>query len=190
MGRTALHVKEVLTQLPLWAHVLVASRVVRRGAMAMLACDAALLAQALAVCEAIERCAAAGCGTRDARAAFDAAAALPETPLPATAAAAAHALRWTVDAARAAESALDFPVDDTVTRSALAAMAALAQDPRVSSLQLAVLAAADLDQIRFACGEIRLGRYDGLTDHVLCRLAPVHPLTLTEPTPTPEEQAR
>lgn len=71
-----------------------------------------------------------------------------------------------------------------------ATIRAVRNDPWVSSIQVAILLAADIDQIGFACGELRLGEHDPLTQSVFQRLAPVHALTLTRPRPTPEEEAR
>jgi hypothetical protein len=77
-----------------------------------------------------------------------------------------------------------------VSRFVRAAIRAVGDDPWVAPVQLAVLLAADIDQIGFACGELRLGEHDPLTQSVFQRLAPVHALTLTRPRPTPEEEAR
>lgn len=70
------------------------------------------------------------------------------------------------------------------------AVGAVRDDPWVNPVQVAVLLAADIDQIGFACGELRLAEHDPLTRFVFQRLAPVHALTLTRPRPTPEEEAR
>lgn len=93
------------------------------------------------------------------------------------------ALWYAIDALNAAEAAQDFPVDATVTRSALTALAALHADPALSGLQVAILAGSDLDLLRFACGEARVGRYDALGKDVLGRLGPVHGLTRSERKP-------
>lgn len=83
------------------------------------------------------------------------------------------------------------PLDSgDVTRLVREAIRFVGDDPWVSSLQVAILLSADIDQIRYACGELRLGERDPLTDSVFLRLAPVHALTLIEPRPTPEEEAR
>lgn len=54
-------------------------------------------------------------------------------------------------------------------------------DPRVNALQLRILLAGDIDQLRFACSEVGVGIYDALPEHVFLRLAPVHALSLAEP---------
>ncbi len=82
------------------------------------------------------------------------------------------------------------PDSGEVTRLVREVIRFVCDDPWVSSLQVAILLSADIDQIRYACGELRLGERDPLTDSVFLRLAPVHALTLIEPRPTPEEQAR
>lgn len=169
--------------LPLWAQALTASRMVRRAALAMLPAppdpEHALVAKA---CDAIDACAQQGGGNHrvapllrramDLRDKDDAHA--DRRPL-------REALWWAVDAANAADRAQDFPIDGTVTMSAMNAVRSLAGDPRVNALQLTVLFAADFDQTRFACQEARVGRYDALTGHVASRLAPVHPITLDAP---------
>lgn len=176
-------------ELPLWAQVLIASRMVRRGALAMLeGAPASFGSLVFEVCDAIERCAERGEGVSR------------ETSIPrgmklreeATrdTQAIANALWSAIDATRAAEATQDFPVDATVTASARRAVAALAGDRRVNPLQLHILMAADFDLVRFACEEIGVQKYNGVTAHVLGRLAPVHALTLSEPSPTPEEEAR
>jgi hypothetical protein len=102
-----------------------------------------------------------------------------------------EALSWAIDAARAAQAANDFPIDGTVTRSAQTAVASLAADKRFSAMQLAILMASDLDLVRFATSEVRVGKYDGLTKNVLMRLTPLHPLTLADrPNRSPEDEAR
>lgn len=85
---------------------------------------------------------------------------------------------------------LEPPDSGEVTRLVRDAIRLVCADPWVSSLQVAILASADIDQICFACGELRLGERDPLKDSVFLRLAPVHALTLIEPRPTPDEEAR
>ena len=175
--------------LPLFAQVLVAARMVRRGALALSGTSDPLQSTILDTCDVIEQCAFAGDGLDRAAALLDRAGRLRDGA-PATARSVCESLWWTIDAARAAQAAIDFPVDSTVTRSARNALGSLAADPRVSRLQLNILAAADIDQVRFACGEARIGRYDGLSAYVRERLAPVSALTLTDPVPSPDDLAR
>lgn len=109
-----------------------------------------------------------------------------------------RAALWSaIDATNASEMANDFPVDPTVTRSAQSALALLGEDRELSRMQITILLAADIDQLLFACSEVdklparRLAaKYEGLGDHILQRLAPVHPLTVTPYLPTGEAAAR
>jgi hypothetical protein len=177
--------------LPLWAQVLVASRVVRRGMLAMLPDETTRSRKVIEdACIAIEWCAEHGGYTHEVQKQLDTACKLREKPLPNEQQAIAQSIHCAVDACRAAEAAQDFPVDATVTASAKRAFAALASDPRVNRLQLTLLIAGDFDLVRFACSEIGVQRYNGLTKHVFGRLAPVHPLDLQEPQRSPEDDAR
>ncbi len=107
------------------------------------------------------------------------------------------AMWWAIDSVNAADMANEFPMDGTVTRSARTAIATLGEDRELGRVQIMILLAADIDQLLFACGEVdklpskNLGsKYEGLGDHVLGRLAPVHGLTVTPYVPTGEEAAR
>lgn len=104
--------------------------------------------------------------------------------------AAIEAVRWANDSIGAAQAAHDFPVDATVAASAHRCVEALAVDPRVTRLQLAILMASDIDLIAFACREANVGTYDALTNYVFERLASCHALTLGEPRRTLEEDYR
>jgi hypothetical protein len=138
----------------------------------------------------MEWCAEHGGHTSEVSRELDAGFALQDRPLAHEHRAIAEAVHCAVDACRAAEAAQDFPIDATVTASCKRAFAALAADPRVNRLQLTILIAADLDQVRFACSEIHIQQYNGVTRHVLGRLAPVHPIDLATPRPSPEDLAR
>ncbi|MGE3109761.1 MAG: hypothetical protein AB7G11_06675 [Phycisphaerales bacterium] len=174
--------------LPLWAQTLIAARMVRRGALAMMADGPRDAHEAIMRgCDAIERCAAEGDGMHRERRVLGGAVAARVNP---GGRAAVDAMRWAIDAAEAAQAANDFPVDATVTRSARLAIAALAHDPRVTPMQVMILLRSDIDQVRFACDEAGIQTYNGVTGHVLGRLAPVHALTLTKPASTPESGAR
>lgn len=173
-----------LASLPLFAQALVASRIARRAVLAMLTATEQSLA--LAACDRIDAIAREGGGWRSAKEPG----AVRALPRARATEAALEAVRWAFDSVGAAEGALDFPVDATVTASAARSVDAVRGDRRVSPLQLAIVFMADVDQIAFAAREIRLGKYDALTAHVLGRLAPCHALTLIEPTPSAEELAR
>lgn len=142
---------------------------------------------ALAACDAIEEIARRGDGWNDDAPAMKRLRAIRSTR---STAAALEGVRWAFDSMGAAQASSDFPVDATVAASARRCFAAICADPRVVSLQVAVILRADIDQIAFACNEISVNTYGPLTDHVFGRLAPCHELTLIAPRPTPEECAR
>ena len=166
-------------KLPLWAQVVLAARAVRRGTLAMAPGETdPVRVTALAACDTAEWCAQQGGSTSQVSRELDRAEALRDQPMSGGARAIGESVWWLVDSARAAEAAQDFPIDSTVTNSALKAIESLKADARVNQMQLMMLLASDLDQLRFACGEIATGRYDGLSNHVFGRLAPVHAITL------------
>ncbi|MBL9030418.1 MAG: hypothetical protein JNM80_01750 [Phycisphaerae bacterium] len=174
--------RESLASLPLWAQALVAVRMARRVALALLA--GADLDLAHRACDAIEACAAEGDGTHRHKALFGRLGDRRGTS------AAFESLWLAADSACAAEAANDFPVDAIVTASAWRSIAAAADDPRISRIQVAVLLAADLDLVRFACAESGVQTYAGLGPAVLSRLTPTHPLTPAAPPPSPESHHR
>jgi len=180
--------KDLFESLPLWGQALAAARMARRGILTLVGTTPGQdLTAALAACDALEQCARDGQGWHARLSTFDTGlAALRQRESVCV----LHALRWAIDAAGAAEGAWDFPVDGTVTISARRAIDALANDPRVGQLQTAILLGGDTDLIRFACDEVNIGTYDALTAHVFGRLPPVHPLTLSEPLRSPEDQCR
>jgi hypothetical protein len=179
--------------LPLWGQVLVAARLVRRRNLALP--ETAKLRGALIrdivneACDAIEACCIAGDGTKHVAKELDRAVKLREQRI-AEAPTLGEAIYYAIDACRAAEAAYDFPVDGTVTSSATNAIAALNRDRNLSTIQLMTLIASDLDLVKFACEEGKVGKYDGLTRHVLGRMPPVHPLSLGEPVRSAEDEAR
>lgn len=65
--------------------------------------------------------------------------------------AALEAVRWAFDSIAAAQGALDFPVDATVTATARRCINAVCDDPRISCLQVMILVESDIDQVDFAC---------------------------------------
>ena len=175
--------------LPLFAQALAACRMAHRAALTMLD-DPQEQAAAVAACEVLETCIrhADGWSSTRSTAAFERVSQIPRTR---SNAAALECLRMAIDSCGAAQGSLDFPVDATVAASAHRAIAALSADPRISLLQVAMLLASDVDQLTFACQEARIGKYDGLAPtsrpphppvDVLARLAPIHPLTLSEST--------
>lgn len=159
-----------LEKLPLWAQVLVASRLLRRAALALQ--DRSALAQ----CDYADASAWAGeCQVG--------------TP-PACTGPLHTAAEQLADATAAAQGAQSFPVDRCVTAGAQRCIDAICAVRGVNVVQAAILLGADLDQLNFACKEVGVGTYDGLGAHVRGRLAPVHALTIVEPAPTPEELCR
>jgi hypothetical protein len=178
-------VNDPLAALPLFAQALLATRLARRASLAMLLNRDHELA--IALCDQLELIARDGDGWRADLPAFKAVERLKRTP---QTSAALDATRWAFDATGAAQAASDVPVDDTVTFSLRKCEWVIKQDPRISALQLDILIASDADQLAFACSEIKLDRYAGLTHHVLSRLAPCHALTLNAPRVNPEDLYR
>lgn len=174
-----------LTALPLFGQALVAARLARRAVLTML--TGPDRTAALAACGALEAIARTGSGWTDDHAAIAPARAIHPTR---HTAAALEAIRWAFDSVGAAQGAWDFPVDAIVAASARRCLDAVCADRRISALQVSIIIAADVDQIAFACSEAHIRTYDPLGDAVFARLAPCHPLTLTEPTrasPTEED---
>lgn len=154
----------------MWAQVLVGARVLRRAAMALE--DRAVLA----LCDGVE--ASAWKGEWRIR-----------TPSACAGVLRAAAMSL-ADAAAGAEGAQSFPVDATVTLGVRRCIDAVRGVRGANGVQVAIVVAADVDQVGFACREVGVGAYDGLGAHVRGRLAPVHGLCIVEPAPTPEEEFR
>lgn len=175
-------IAQSFAKLPLWAQVLACARVLQRYVLALRSeVSAEDVASAKDVAAAMRRCARLGGDCAAHRDLFRRAVNNgQETAL-------TRALRFAVDATRAAESALDFPIEATVTHSALRAIEAIRADTRVLTVQLRILLASDIDQLRFACNELCIGGYDALPEHVFQRLVPVHALTLVAPRRTEPE---
>ena len=187
---------DTIGTLPLFGQALLAARMARRGVLAVMP-EATHVADAervlmIRACEGMELCAREGTGTHRMKPLFAEAMELRDAAglQSRERDSVRHALWWAIDATNAAEMAQDFPVDGTVTRSMHTAVAMLAEDRRITRLELTILLAGDFDLVRFACGEARIGRYDGLTEYVMERLTPVHALTLHPVRPTPEEESR
>ncbi len=162
-----------IPKLPLWAQALIAARMARRAVFHLRKGfppkDRELM---LALCDALDEAAATGeywerkLGPLAERVKALRGGAAGE---------AAEALYWAWDAAGAAHGAQSFPVDATCIRDVQNAIAAASRAEGLSPLQIRLFAAADLDQIRFACGEAHVGFYDALGPEVMGRLAPVYP---------------
>jgi hypothetical protein len=178
------HRKDIAA-LPLFGQALVACRLARRAAMAMVASEDRGVV--LAACDEIDTIIRTGGGWRGSHPAMDAARAMPRTH---GTRAALEGVRWAFDSAGAAEGANDFPVDAIVTSSATRCIEAVSEDARVGPVQVSILINSDIDSIAFACHEAHVHTYDPLGAGVFARLAPCHPLTLVEPGRDPEEEHR
>jgi hypothetical protein len=186
----ALFELDQISQLPLWAQVLLASRMVRRAALSL----GERLADAegqrrLAGCDALDRATLAGSWSQQRQALETACAG----SVGRHGREVAEALRLAADAAHAATDATDFEAAERACcASARRAMDEACRVYTFTPLQARILLAADFDLIRFSCGEARIGRYDALTADVLQRLVPVRAPEHTppEPQPSPEDLAR
>lgn len=169
-----------IKDLPFWAQVLIASRMARRAALWLPAnVPQATRDSLVAACDALDRFAQAGTRTSEDTTTIKNADAIPDNAI---IHAAAETLRWASDAAMAAHDTQDFGAADAACiNSAKQAMNWAMQSPGLNPLQVRVFAAADLDTLRFACKESRVGRYDPLGKDVMGRIAPVYPPN--EPTP-------
>lgn len=127
----------------------------------------------LAGCDGIDRCAKAGQNLASEKEAVSRAKRFqPSTVTHA----AAIAMGWAADAALAAEASLDFGAAETAcVNSAHQAMAHAMESPGLAPLQARTYMAADLDLLRFACEESKVGRYEGLGGAVFGRLLPIYP---------------
>ena len=159
-------------KLPLWAQVLMAARLLRRAGREFPAVDGDAAAVRLieAACDAATQCAKAGSISRaldkQLRGGID------FTPTPKTAPlwSAAYFL---IDAASAAAASESFSAADAACTSSVGhAFAHVSEAPNMSALRVRILVAADLDLLRFACGEFCVGTYDAIPNDVLLRLTP------------------
>jgi hypothetical protein len=160
--------------LPLWAQVLLASRITRRATLWMPRSVSSRAREALiAGCDAIDRCAVAGVVLKaEAPALRKATSFQPDGG----SYGAATSMYYAVDAAHAAEGALDFSAaEGSCTASVGKAIAGAAEGPGLNPLQVRILVTSDVDLLAFACKEAGVGRYDGVGKDVPLRLTPVHP---------------
>lgn len=172
-------------ELPLWAQVLAATRMVRRAALSLSdLLDAATAALVGDACAALERSADAGDIARADQNQLDLAKALRERA--GLEGVVGEALWWTIDAAGAAQAAQDFPVDATVTNSALNTIRSIAAARGFNHIQVQVVLAGDFDLLRFMCRESGVGTYNGLTASVAGNLPPLHALTFEPISPSAE----
>ena len=169
----ALFELDQIPALPLFAQVLIASRMARRAVYRLPGKFATEDRQAmLDLCDMLDDTANTGeLWAEKMRPIADRIDALRGGP----AGEAAEALFWAWDAAGAAHGAQSFPVDQTCIRDVQNALAAASRAQGLSPLEVRLFAAADLDQLRFTCGEAHIGFYDALGPGVMGRLAPVYP---------------
>lgn len=163
---------DTLSSLPLWAQVLIASRLARRATLWLPEQTPQDSRNALiARCDILDRCARVGEGGRGELEAL-----AKDTPrVHRLAYEAAEAVHHAASAAFAAQSSQDFgAAEPSVPAGLHNAMVHASRSHGLSALQVRIFAAADMDLLRFACAEAGIGRYDGLKDAVH-RLAPVHP---------------
>lgn len=162
-----------IAKLPLFAQAFIASRMARRAIFQLPKDFPAHDRKAmLAVCDALDIfCREGGASMNKMNSLYDAA----HRYRGGAAGEAAEALYWAVDAAASAEAASDFPIDGTCIRDSENALAAASRSHGLSPLQVRVYAAADLDSLRFSCGEAHVGFYDALGSYVMDRIAPVYP---------------
>ncbi len=165
---------------PVWAQVLLASRLARRAALAMRGLvPPDEISIRVRACDLMEEAARIGSSHRT----------FPEMkkcvnydgvpagiPL-------SNVLFWAVDTAHAAESTGDFAAAETaLINSGRQAFEYAKAIPTMTPLQVAVCLAGDLDQVRFACKECGIARYDPLGKDVFERLAPVYPPEIVDRT--------
>lgn len=178
-----------MDKLPLWALVLMASRAARRAVLSLRGRIAEAEQRArLAGCDALDAAAEAGSCAKVKEALRRAASAQPT----ASGREVASSLYFAADAAQAAEASLDFSAAETAcVNSVMKSIGEARSVKTMTALQSTILLSSDFDQLRFTCGEARIGRYDGLGRDVMLRLTPVHPPEPVEPPgPSAEDQAR
>lgn len=173
-----------IRELPLWGRVLCAARAARRYVLALPADrPREVRALLLSACDAAETCVRAGaCGGRERDVMADG----QEARGGASVEAAAEIVGWMADAAHAAHDALDFgAAEGACTNSAMNAIVLAGSKAKLvgmTPLQFSILAASDVDQLLFVCGERRVGTYGALDNEVFARITPVHAPDRLEPT--------
>ena len=181
---------QAISRLPHWAQVLISARMLQRFALALRQGSRASVCDlAEDVAAAMRRCARYGGGSAQHHGLFEFARHCRERA-DVDAAIMGDVLRAAVDATQAAEAAPELAVDAAVSHAALRAIDGITEDPRVGTLQVRILLASDIDQLRFNCSTLSLGTCDALPEDLFQRLTPVHALTLMEPRSSAEAEYR
>lgn len=101
-----------------------------------------------------------------------------------------NALDHALDAIKAAKASALSSETAWVTSSVQKCVEAVYDDHRVSRGQIAILVHSDIDQVRFACQELGIKKQAGLTGRVICRMVPWHPLRISDPVKSIEDENR
>ncbi len=165
---------EKYAELPLWAQVLIASRIARRAIVELpTTVTQKDYDQFVSVCDSLDECAIRGERSAEAKSLFDKQ--LRYQPSR-DSTAASQALYYAIDAAHAAESSMDFEAAESAcTGSVYKAIAAAAESAFMNPIRIAIFVAADIDQLNFACKSGAAHRYYGLGKEVVGNMIPVHP---------------
>jgi hypothetical protein len=126
----------------------------------------------LAGCDAVDRCASAGANLHEDAEAIRIA--RDHQPVGA-AREATVAFFYVADAARAAESALDFDAaDEACTNSTMKAIGEIREAAALSTERVEELLLRELGRLRLACATAGISRNGGVTAAVLEQLTPIH----------------
>lgn len=175
------HSAGLLPSLPVFGQ----TRLARRAALAMF--DAIDLEIALQACDAVETISKGG---EDASYDHLTANAIVGIRRTSSNEAALKALHHAVDAIKAAKASSLSLETASVTSSVQKCLDAVYDDPRISRLQVAIIVRSDIDQIRFACEEVSIGKHAGLTGHVIGRIVPCHAIQIFDPCKSIEDEYR
>ena len=158
-------------ELPLWAQVLMSARLVRRALKELLPEEAEIARTMENACDAAIQCASHGSMSGGLDKALRSG--ISFTPTTRTAAL-WSAMYFLIDATAAAQASESFSAADAACSSSVGhCFAHIGDSPEMSPLRVRILLAADLDQLRFACKDSRVGTYDPIPQDVLLRLTPV-----------------
>ena len=157
-------------QLPLWAQVLMAARVVRRALKELPSEEANAVRLMDAACDAAAQSAAAGSIPRSVERTLRSG--IDFTPTSRTASL-WSAMYFLIDATVAAQASETFSAADVACTSSVGhVFKQLSESPGMSPVRVRTFIAGDLDLLRFACSELRIGTYDRIPNDVMRRLTP------------------